>query len=104
MIAPSHGVIWRKNPGKIIQAYVDWAAVYLKEGFYSLRYHVGSTDKMARAIAEHNSEGVEVKMLKLRASDNEAATETLDSKAVIVGPNLNNNVCLFLTVGAFMTY
>jgi flavorubredoxin len=65
----------------------------------------GSTDKMARAIAEGGiSEGVEVKMLKLRASDNtEAATEILDAKAVIVGsPTLNNG--MFPTVGAFMTY
>jgi anaerobic nitric oxide reductase flavorubredoxin len=25
MIAPSHGLIWRKDPGRIIQAYVDWS-------------------------------------------------------------------------------
>ncbi len=106
MIAPSHGVIWRKNPGKIIQAYVDWAAGVSKKKV-SIVYDTmwGSTDKMARAIAEGViSEGVEVKMLKLRASDNtEAATEILDSKAVIVGsPTLNNG--MFPTVGAFMTY
>ena len=106
MIAPSHGVIWRKNPGKIIQAYVDWAAGVSKKKV-SIVYDTmwGSTDKMARAIAEGViSEGVEVKMLKLRASDNtEAATEILDAKAVIVGsPTLNNG--MFPTVGAFMTY
>jgi len=106
MIAPSHGVIWRKNPGKIIQAYVDWAAGVSKKKV-SIVYDTmwGSPDKMARARADGViSEGVEVKMLKLRASDNtEAATEILDSKAVIVGsPTLNNG--MFPTVGAFMTY
>jgi len=106
MIAPSHGVIWRKNPGKIIQAYVDWAAGVSKKKV-SIVYDTmwGSPDKMARARADGVIiEGVEVKMLKLRASDNtEAATEILDSKAVIVGsPTLNNG--MFPTVGAFMTY
>ena len=26
MIAPSHGIIWRKDPSKIINAYLDWSA------------------------------------------------------------------------------
>ncbi|MEI9475645.1 MAG: FprA family A-type flavoprotein, partial [Deltaproteobacteria bacterium] len=25
MIGPSHGLIWRKDPGRIIQAYVEWS-------------------------------------------------------------------------------
>ena len=106
MIAPSHGIIWRKNPGKIIQAYVDWSAGATKKKV-SIVFDTmwGSTDKMARAIAEGViSEGVEVKMLKLRASDiTEAASEILDSKAVIVGsPTLNNG--MFPTIGSFLTY
>ena len=106
VIAPSHGVIWRKNPGKIIQAYLDWAAGKTKEKI-SIVYDTmwGSTDKMARAIVEGiKSEGVEVKLLKLRASDKtEALTEILDSKAVLVGsPTLNNQ--MFPTISAFMTY
>ena len=55
----------------------------------------GSTDKMARAIADGiNSEGVEVKLLKLRATDNtDVVTEILEAKAVIVGsPTLNNQM------------
>ena len=65
----------------------------------------GSTDKMARAIAEGvSSQGIEAKLLKLRASDNtEAVTEILESKAVLVGsPTLNNGI--FPTLGSFMTY
>jgi flavorubredoxin len=60
---------------------------------------------MARAIAEGIiSEGVEVKMVKMRAGDNtEAMTEILDSKAVLVGsPTLNNG--MFPTIGSFLTY
>ncbi len=106
MIAPSHGVIWRKDPSKIIKAYADWAAGNSKKKIAIVFDTMwGSTDKMARAIEEGAvSQGVEVKMLKLRASDNsEAVTEILDAKAVIVGsPTLNNG--MFPTLGSFMTY
>jgi anaerobic nitric oxide reductase flavorubredoxin len=106
MIAPSHGIIWRKDPMKIIKAYSDWATGATKNKIaivYDTMWN--STDKMARAIAEGViSQGVEVKMLKLRSAGySEAMTEILDSKAVLVGsPTLNNG--MFPTVGYFMTY
>ncbi len=65
----------------------------------------GSTDKMARAIADGIiSQGIEVKLLKLRATSNtDAVTEVLEAKAVIVGsPTLNNQ--MFPTVSSFLTY
>ena len=106
MIAPSHGVIWRSNPSKIIKAYLDWSAG-LSRNKVVIVYDTmwGSTDKMARAIAEGaTSEGVEVKFLKLRASDlTEAATEILEAKAVVVGsPTLNSQ--MFPTLSSFLTY
>ena len=105
-IAPSHGIIWRKDPSKIIKAYLDWSAGKAKKKIAIVFDTMwGSTDKMARAIAEGAiSQGVEVKMLKLRASDNsESLTEILDAKAVLVGsPTLNNG--MFPTLGSFMTY
>ena len=106
IIAPSHGVIWRSNPGKIIQSYLDWSEGKSRNKIvivYDTMW--GSTDKMARAISEGaSSEGVEVKLLKLRASDNtEALAEILDAKAVLVGsPTLNNQ--MFPTLAAFMNY
>jgi anaerobic nitric oxide reductase flavorubredoxin len=106
IIAPSHGVIWRKNPMKIVQAYLDWSAGKAKNKIvivYDTMWN--STDKMARAISEGaSSEGVEVKMCKLRAATNtEAITEILDAKAVVVGsPTLNNQ--MFPTVASFMNY
>jgi anaerobic nitric oxide reductase flavorubredoxin len=106
MIAPSHGIIWRSDPSKIIKAYATWAAGEAKKKI-TIVYDTmwGSTDKMARAIAEGVIEaGVEVKVLKLRASNNsEVITEILDSKAVLVGsPTLNNG--MFPTIGSFLTY
>jgi len=106
MIAPSHGIIWRSDPSKIIKAYSDWSAGVSKNKVvivYDTMW--GSTDKMARAVAEGaTSEGVDVKVLKLRASDlSEVMTEILDAKAVIVGsPTLNNG--MFPTLGSFLTY
>jgi anaerobic nitric oxide reductase flavorubredoxin len=106
MIAPSHGVIWRSNPSKIINAYSDWSSNASKNKVVIVFDTMwGSTDKMARAIAEGvTSQGVDVKVLKLRAANNtEAMTEILDAKAVVVGsPTLNNG--MFPTIGSFLTY
>ena len=106
MIAPSHGIIWRSAPSKIIQAYLDWSAGKSQnKAVIVFDTMWGSTDKMARAIAEGiASKGVDVKLLKLRAADlTEAATEILDAKAVVVGsPTLNNQ--MFPTLGSFLTY
>ncbi|UCF45437.1 MAG: FprA family A-type flavoprotein [Candidatus Bathyarchaeota archaeon] len=106
MIAPSHGIIWRSDPSKIIKAYSDWSAGVSKNKVvivYDTMW--GSTDKMARAIAKGvASQGVDIKLLKLRAANRtEAMTEILDAKAVIVGsPTLNNG--MFPTLGSFLTY
>ena len=106
MIAPSHGIIWRSNPSKIIEAYSDWSSNASKNKVVIVFDTMwGSTDKMARAIAEGvTSQGVDVKVLKLRAANNtEAMTEILDAKAVVVGsPTLNNG--MFPTIGSFLTY
>jgi flavorubredoxin len=106
IVAPSHGVIWRKNPSKIINAYLNWSSGAAKQKTVVVFDTMwGSTDKMARAIAEGLiSGGIEVKLLKLRATDNtDVVTEILDSKAVIVGsPTLNSQ--MFPTVGSFLTY
>lgn len=106
IIAPSHGVIWRLKPSKIIQAYLDWSsgkseqkAVVVFDTMW------GSTDKMARAITEGlASQGVDVKLLKLRAAvKSEVVTEILEAKAVIVGsPTLNNQ--MFPSLSSFLTY
>src|SRR4030042_627439 len=88
MIAPSHGVIWRSNPAKIVNAYLDWSVCKAKPKI-AIVYDTmwGSTDKMAKAIADGAvSQGGDVKILKLRAADlTDVVTEILDSKAVIVG-------------------
>jgi flavorubredoxin/rubredoxin len=106
MIAPDHGVIWRKEPSKIIEAYLRWSSGEAKRKaviVYDTMW--GSTDKMAKAIEEGVvSNGVETQVLKLRVTDDTViATEILEAKAVIVGsPTLRNQ--MFPTVAAFFNY
>ena len=106
MIAPSHGIIWRSDPSKIIKAYSNWSAgVSKNKAVIVFDTMWGSTDMMARAVAEGvASQGVDVKLLKLRAANRtEAMTEITDAKAVVVGsPTLNNG--MFPTLGSFLTY
>jgi anaerobic nitric oxide reductase flavorubredoxin len=106
IIAPSHGVIWRKNPSKIINAYLNWSSGASKQKVvivYDTMW--GSTDLMARSIAKGLISGdIDVKFMKLRATNfTEIVTEILDAKVVLVGsPTLNNQ--MFTTIGGFLTY
>jgi flavorubredoxin len=106
MICPDHGILWRKNPNKIIEAYVKWSKqVPDKKAvvIYDTMWH--STQLMAEAIAEGiHSQGVSVKPMKLREFHrSDIMTEVLESKAVVVGsPTLNNG--LFPTLADILTY
>ena len=107
IIAPSHGIIWRKDPMKIVTAYMDWCTGKTVKNKAVIVFDTmwGSTDKMARAIGDGiASEGVEVKLLKLRSTDNtNVVTEIVDAKMVLVGsPTLNNG--MFPSLGTFLTY
>ena len=106
MIAPSHGVIWRSNPAKIVKAYTDWSEGKNRQKavvVYGTMWE--STGKMARTIAEGiANQDVEVKFYDLNASSlSEIAAEILEAKAVIVGSSTLNNQML-PHVSAFMTH
>lgn len=106
MIAPSHGIIWRGNPGLILNAYTGWVKGEAKDKaviVYDSMWH--STEKLARALAEgFASKGVETKVMNLTQNHrSDVITEVLDAKAVLVGsPTLNNHV--FPTVAGFLAY
>jgi anaerobic nitric oxide reductase flavorubredoxin len=107
MIAPSHGIIWRKDPMKIVNAYMDWCTGKAEQKKVVIIFDTmwESTNKMARAIGDGiASQGIETKLLKLRATgETDIVTEITTSKVVLVGsPTLNNG--MFPTVGMFMTY
>jgi flavorubredoxin len=106
MICPDHGIIWRRDPGKIIEAYVKWSKQEPEKKalvVYDTMWH--STEAMAESIAEGIAEeGVEVKPMHLRKwNRSDIMTEVIDAKAIIVGsPTLNNQ--LFPTVADMLTY
>ena len=106
MICPDHGVIWRKDPGKIVKAYLDWCRQEPEKKavvMYDTMWH--STEKMAEAVnAGIMAEGVPSKPMNLRAwHRSEVMTEVFDAKAVVVGsPTLNNG--MFPTVADFLCY
>lgn len=104
MIAPSHGVIWRNNPNKIIEDYVRWAKGEVKRKaviVYDTMW--GSTTKMAHGILDGLvSEDVEVKLYRISISDlTKVIGEILDSSALIIGSSTINNT-MIATLGYFL--
>lgn len=94
MIAPDHGLIWRSDPGRIIQAYNSWSLQESREKaliIYDTMWQ--STEKMAFAIAEGlNQEGAAFKLLNLKLNHrSDIMTEVLDAKAIVFGSSTINN-------------
>jgi flavorubredoxin len=106
MILPDHGIMWRKDPMKIVKAYVEWSEQKPKRKalvIYDTMWH--STQSMAEAIVEElGQQGVEARPMHLRTSHrSDILTEVVDAGALLIGsPTLNNN--LFPTVSDILTY
>ncbi|MDD5450011.1 MAG: flavodoxin domain-containing protein [Candidatus Omnitrophica bacterium] len=94
MIAPSHGIIWRKDPMKIIRAYLSWAGNETKEKIIVIYETMwGATEKMARKIAEGITDaGVEVRLFDIAQSDRtEVIKEALDARGYAIGSSTHDN-------------
>jgi len=106
MICPDHGIIWRDNPSKIIEAYDMWSrqepgnkVVIIFDSMWE------STTKMARAITSGiESEEVNVRLMNTRKwHRSDILTEVLEAGAIAVGsPTLNNSI--FPVIADVMTY
>jgi anaerobic nitric oxide reductase flavorubredoxin len=96
MIAPSHGIIWRKDPLQIVRKYQQWAAQKPEKRaviLYDTMWQ--ATRRMAEAVGDGLlAENVPLKILHAAATDrNDALVEVFRSKAVVVGsPTLNNGL------------
>jgi anaerobic nitric oxide reductase flavorubredoxin len=104
MIAPSHGIIWRKAPMKIVKAYLRWAGGEAKKKVlivYDTMWE--STEKMAKAMLEGiRNEGVEATLYRLPFSDEgDIIGELLETKGLLVGSATINNGIL-PTVAPFL--
>jgi len=94
MLAPDHGVIWRSNPGKIIDAYSRWC-VHQGNGKALVIYDTmwESTRKMASAVAEGlHEQGVEYKLHDLAVTHrSDVMTDVLEASAIVLGSSTLNN-------------
>jgi len=98
MICPSHGVIWRKDPLSIVEAYLKWADDYQEDQavvVYDSMWN--ATRLMGEAIAQGMREArpsMTVKCLNAAKGDvNDLITEVFKSKAVVVGsPTFNRGI------------
>jgi len=106
MIGPSHGIIWRKDPGKIIQAYSDWSQQRsIDKVTFVFDTMWKSTEKMGSLLAETIADaGYETRFMKLRENHrSDIMTEILDSSGILIGaPTMHMN--LFPTVADFLCY
>ncbi|MDD5155685.1 MAG: flavodoxin domain-containing protein [Candidatus Omnitrophica bacterium] len=106
MIAPSHGIIWRRDPAEIINAYLSWAknqtvpkAVIVYETMW------GATAKMAERIAQGISDSnIQVKLFDIVVSDRtEIIKEMLNAKGFVIGSSTHDNDML-PTIAAFLEF
>jgi len=106
MIAPDHGIIWRRNPGHIIQRYLDLArgkANLSVSIIYDTMWH--STERMTIPLMQGiKDEGMDCKVIKLRSTPMSVAIkEFWKSRGCLIGsPTLNN--ILFPSVAEFLTH
>ncbi|GLC30494.1 flavodoxin domain-containing protein [Clostridium omnivorum] len=94
MIAPSHGVIWRKDPMSIVEKYYEWAQGKSEKSVVIIYNSMwGATHKMAEFIAKGlGMAGVEYKIFNTATADrNDILAEVFKSKGVILGSSTVNN-------------
>ncbi|MEW6379631.1 MAG: MBL fold metallo-hydrolase [bacterium] len=101
IIAPSHGVIWRKDPVQIVRKYQEWAAQVPQKSaviLYDTMWE--GTRKMAEAIGEGLADAdVPYKLFHMAVTDrNDVIAEIFKTRAVIIGsPTLNNGLLPTIT-------
>jgi len=105
MIAPDHGVIWRTNQNKILEAYDKWSRNESEKKtlvIYDSMWH--STELMAQAIGKGLQEtGVSTRMINLKVHHrSDVMTQVLGAKAVVIGCSTLNNGLLPRMAGFLM--
>jgi anaerobic nitric oxide reductase flavorubredoxin len=105
-IAPSHGIIWRKNPGEIISSYIKWANNETKKKVvicYETMW--GATEKMALNIEKGLADsGVEVCLFDVSKTDHtQIIGQMLDAKGFLFGSSTHDNNML-PNMGSFMEF
>jgi flavorubredoxin len=106
IIAPDHGLIYRKNIDWVLGLYQKWAAgAPARKGLVIYDTMWQSTALLARAFTEGLTDaGVEAQLHHLRCTHpSDIITEVLDAGLLLFGsPTLNNQ--MFPTVALFLNY
>ena len=98
VIAPSHGIIWRKDPLQIVTKYYEWAKDYQEDRITILYDSMwGGTRRLAEELAKGIVEGspsTDVRLHNVGKSDkNDSITNVFRSKAILVGsPTVNAGI------------
>ncbi len=96
VVAPDHGPLWRKDISGIIGRYVRWAEMKpTMKAVIPFDTMWGSTEKLARSIAEGLHDGGACSRLQPLSGTDRAtvATEILEAGALILGsPTINNQM------------
>jgi anaerobic nitric oxide reductase flavorubredoxin len=96
MIAPSHGIIWRKEPLQIVKKYQEWAAqVPEKTAVIAYDSMWDGTRYMAEAIGEGLAAAkIPYQLFYMATADrNDVIAEIFKTKAVIIGsPTFNQGL------------
>ena len=98
VIAPSHGVIWRKNIGMILEKYTQWCDDY-QEHQATIIYDTmwNGTKLLAERIAEGLSKAdptLEIKVFnRAHTDENDLIVEVFKSKLIVLGsPTVGNDM------------
>ncbi|MDR3243734.1 MAG: FprA family A-type flavoprotein [Elusimicrobiota bacterium] len=101
-IAPSHGLVWKRDISKILEKYTDWAAQKCQNKVvivYETMWN--STEIMARKILEGiTSQGIKAELFDVTKADRtDIISHILDSKGIIIGSSTHDNEMLPVIAG-----
>jgi len=104
MIAPDHGIIWRKNPGRIMEMYLDMAGGKARNSIaiiYDTMWN--STELMTVPLVRGIQDaGVDCTVIKLRSTPMSfAIKEFWKARGCLIGTPTMNNV-MFPSVAEFL--
>lgn len=98
VIAPSHGVIWRKDPLSIVLKYAEWAKDYQEDRVAILYDSMWDgtrklAEAMAQGITQASPETAVVVHNVAKTDKNDVITDVFRSKALLLGsPTVNKGV------------
>lgn len=102
LIAPSHGLVWRRHMPEIMQKYLYWSS-HSCQNRVAIVYETmwNSTKKMAKKIVEGiTSEGVEAVLFDVTKNDRtDIASYMLDAKGWVFGSSTHDGEMLPVMVG-----